>query len=432
MAQIVHQPHHDELQRLIRELQHQVETGVVPDVLRSLTDELEKHTRAEMRLSELSHNEQLARAEVRELREANLAKDHILAVLSHELRTPLQPVLSSASALLRDPRMPPDLLEDVRTIQRNVQLEARLIDDLLDVTRIVNGKLALEKSIINIDSVIARAVEICEPDVIQKRQTLSLKLQAQRRWVHGDPGRLQQVLWNLIKNAVKFTPSGGSVEIATADEAGGQLIVRVIDTGVGIEADATSRIFNAFEQGSPAVTQRYGGLGLGLAICKVLSEAHGGTLTAHSDGPGRGAVFTLTLPTADPPQEAASRSRAVRSAVPVAPMRILLVEDDHDTAKVLTMLLESIGHDVTTAHDCATGLAALDEAAFDLLISDLGLPDGSGHELMTRHKSKGIKAIALTGYGSEADIQASLAAGFDCHLTKPVTLDQLVQAMRRL
>jgi signal transduction histidine kinase len=432
MAQIVHQPHHDELQRLIRELQHQVETGVVPEVLRSLTDELEKHTRAEMRLSELSHNEQLARAEVRELREANLAKDHILAVLSHELRTPLQPVLSSASALLRDPRMPPDLLEDVRTIQRNVQLEARLIDDLLDVTRIVNGKLALEKSIINIDSVIARAVEICEPDVIQKRQTLSLKLQAQRRWVHGDPGRLQQVLWNLIKNAVKFTPSGGSVEIATADEAGGQLIVRVIDTGVGIEADAIARIFNAFEQGSPAVTQRYGGLGLGLAICKVLGEAHGGTLTAHSDGPGRGAVFTLTLPTADPPQEATSRSRAVRSAVPVAPMRILLVEDDHDTAKVLTMLLESIGHEVTTAHDCATGLAALDEAAFDLLISDLGLPDGSGHELMTRHKSKGIKAIALTGYGSEADIQASLAAGFDCHLTKPVTLDQLVQAMRRL
>ena len=439
-----------DIERLIAALHHQVEEGTSPEALRHLTTELERRTLAERRCAELFEREQLARAEARELERANEAKDRFLAILSHELRTPLQPVLSAAASLLRDPRLPLELLEDVRTIQRNVQLEARLIDDLLDLTRITNGKLALERQRINIDSVIARAVDTCEPDVRAKRQTLSVKLGAKRTWVDGDPGRLQQVFWNLIKNAVKFTPHGGAIVVESMDgpgddggDGGGgadharaerRLIVRVSDNGIGIAPEVLPRIFDAFEQGSDDLARKHGGMGLGLAICKVLVERHDGTLSAQSDGDGRGATFTLALPSADAPPGAGTAGARGNYATPPGQrrLRVLLVEDDPDSNYVMSKLLRSVGHDVTSAHDCASAHGAAAEGAFDVAVCDLGLPDGSGLDVMRSLKPAGVRGVALTGYGSTNDIRASLAAGFDCHLTKPVTLEQLTSAIGKL
>jgi hypothetical protein len=430
-----------EIERLIAALHHHVEEGISPETLRHLTRELERRTLAERRCAELFESEQLARAEARELEHANEAKDRFLAILSHELRTPLQPIISAASALLRDPRLPADMLEDVRMIQRNVQLEARLIDDLLDLTRIVNGKLGLERYNVNIDSVISRALDICEPDVMGKRQTLSVRLNARHKWVHADPGRLQQVLWNLIKNSVKFTPPGGQIVVETLDSGGngngsgggeGRLIVRVIDNGVGIAADVLPRIFDAFEQGSDDVARKHGGMGLGLAICKLLVERHEGTLSVQSEGIGRGATFTLALPTIEPTPTAAAGPRGAYTAVPARRLRILLVEDDHDSNYVMTKLLKAVGHDVVPAGDCASALARAAESSFDVMVCDLGLPDGSGLDVMAKVRDSGIRGIALTGYGSDNDIQASRDAGFDLHLTKPVTTEQIVQAIEKL
>ena len=433
-----------EIERLIAALHHHVEEGISPETLRHLTKELERRTLAERRCAELFESEQLARAEARELEQANEAKDRFLAILSHELRTPLQPIISAATALLRDPRIPTDLLEDVRTIQRNVQLEARLIDDLLDLTGIVSGKLAFERQRVNIDSVITRAVAICEPDVMSKRQTLSVKLNAKQTWVDADPGRLQQVLWNLIKNAVKFTPAGGEIVVETLDsgaigsgsgssaEDQGRLIVRVIDNGIGIAPTALPRIFDAFEQGSDDVARKHGGMGLGLAICKLLVERHEGTLSAQSEGEGRGATFTLALPTIEPTPAAVAGPRGAYTDVPKRRLRILLVEDDQDSNLVMSKLLKTVGHDVTGATDCASARARLAETSFDLLVCDLGLPDGSGLDVMSKLRGSGVRGIALTGYGSENDIRASLDAGFDVHLTKPITLEPLVSAINKL
>jgi two-component system CheB/CheR fusion protein len=427
-----------EIRRLVHALQQHVNQGAVPDVLRYLTDELEKRTLIERRCVELSESEQLARSEAREHQAANQAKDRFLAVLSHELRTPLQPVLAAAAALLRDPRVPHDLLEDVRTIQRNVQLEARLIDDLLDLTRIANGKLALEASPININSVIARTVEICDPEAINKRLHLSVRLNAGRSWVSADPGRLQQVMWNLIKNAVKFTPLGGEINIETENHGGDELIVRVIDTGIGIEPEVLPKIFEAFEQADEKVTRRFGGLGLGLTISKMLVDWHRGTLTATSEGAGRGSTFTLTLPTIDTPQPA-GRPVSHPPAPPATarrPLHIMLVEDDQTTSVIMSKLLRSVGHAVVTATDCASTDRLIDKGDhFDLLLCDIALPDGTGLDLVRRVKrikGEAIRAIALTGYGTESDIESSLRAGFDCHLTKPITLTQLVDAIDRL
>lgn len=421
-----------QLRRLIDALQQGGEAAA-PDVVRYLHAELERQSETDQRLEELFRTAEIARDEVRESREQNQAKDRFLAVLSHELRTPLQPVLSAATALLRDPRIPADLLEQVRTIQRNIQLEARLIDDLLDLTKITTGKLTLEKHPVNLHSVIPRVVEICEEGAIAKKLTLSTAFKSTRPWVSADPGRVQQILWNLVKNAVKFTPAGGSVTIHTST-AGEQLIVEVIDTGIGIEGKVLARIFDAFEQGDPTITRQFGGLGLGLAISKVLAERHEGVLEAFSDGPGLGATFRLTLPTIEGPAKPSPGAHGNYPAKPTRVLNILLVEDDVDTAFIMSRLLATIKHTVATANSCRSALAAAEDGEFDLLLCDLGLPDGSGLDIVGEIKAllPNLKAIALTGYGAAEDIQRSTDAGFDAHLTKPTTLDQIVGTIDRL
>jgi signal transduction histidine kinase/ActR/RegA family two-component response regulator len=365
---------------------------------------------------------------------ANAAKDHFLAVLSHELRTPLAPVLTTAGALLDDRRLPDDVRESVEVIRRNAELEARLIDDLLDVTRIARGKMRLRLDVVDVHDLVAHTVEICRSDAYRKNLAIVDRLDAAARHVRGDPARLQQVLWNLLKNAVKFTPPGGRVEVRSRDAAGGRLAVEVSDTGIGVDPRHLATIFNAFEQSGEDVTRRYGGLGLGLAIARAIAAAHGGDLTASSEGPGKGTTFRLTLPVTEAPAPpppvrgtAAGAGDGGGGTGAGRGLRLLLVEDHPDTARVMGRLLTNLGHDVTTAHTVAAALELpRGGQPFDLVLSDLGLPDGSGFDLMRRLREEhGLPGIAISGYGMEEDVARSEQAGFLAHLTKPVDFQKI-------
>ena len=362
---------------------------------------------------------------------ANRAKDHFLAVLSHELRTPLTPVLMGVSMLQDRPDIDPGIHETLEMVRRNVEMEAQLIDDLLDVTRIARGKVELSRSTVELCTVINRAVEVCKPDIDARGLRFSVDLgPAAPYWVEADISRLQQVFWNLLNNAIKFTPHGGRLEVRFQPDAG-SVVVEVKDNGIGIEAEALPRIFDAFEQAERSITRRFGGLGLGLAISKALVEMHGGTISVHSEGHDKGATFRIRLPLTAPagqpemPAPLMPPMRAVRS------LHILLVEDHGVTTKMMRMILTAEGHTVETAGDVATALELAGQQAFDLLVSDLGLPDGSGHDLMRRLRERGyrLSGIALTGYGQEEDIRRSREAGFAVHLTKPASRERLVEAI---
>ncbi|HYL06033.1 MAG TPA: ATP-binding protein, partial [Thermoanaerobaculia bacterium] len=407
---------------------------------------------------------------------ANEAKDHFLATLSHELRTPLTPVLAITAVLEEEERLPGYVREHLATVRRNVELEARLIDDLLDLTRISRGKIEVHPVPTDAGELLRDALRTCcQQDAgpgrlpaspraglaICRGRLVKSDLAAASHRVRADAPRLSQVFWNLLNNAIKFTPGGGTVWIRTASEDG-QLAVSVADTGIGIEAARLPRIFEAFDQGDPAVTARFGGLGLGLAISRAIVELHGGSLSAESAGRGRGATFTVRLPldpetAATDDDHAALASAAAPAALaaalgapgpaaalggslPPASLRILLIEDHGDTAAAMADLLDGLGHRVTVAGSVAAALAAVEGLAVngngppvDLVISDLGLPDGNGQDLMrelARHY--GLKGIALSGYGMEEDRDKSLRAGFSLHLTKPIHPRALQQAIREV
>jgi two-component system CheB/CheR fusion protein len=378
----------------------------------------------------------------REAEAANQAKDHFLATLSHELRTPLTPVLAVLSGLQENVQVPADVRPQLAMMRRNVELEARLIDDMLDLTRISRGKLELRREVADLRQVVDHALQTARADLFDKGLRLSLDLAEEDYSVWADTPRLTQVFWNLFSNAVKFTPPGGAITVRAWREeaaAGPQLVVEVEDTGIGIEPEVLSGIFDAFQQGELAITRRFGGLGLGLAISKAIVELHGGGLAATSAGRGRGAKFVVRLPVGDlrTPREA-ERSRPAREIPaprPAAgvPLRILLVEDHADTAEAMADLLREMGHQVTVAGSVAEGRAAAEGQAgrIDLVLSDLGLPDGTGLDLMAElHGRYGVKGIALSGYGMEEDVRKSLEAGFGRHLTKPVNLQALQTAIQ--
>jgi len=369
---------------------------------------------------------------------ANHAKDRFLAVLSHELRTPLTPVLATVTAMLDEPETPPEIRPTLELIRRSIELEARLIDDLLDVTRIVRGQLRMDRVAVDVHGLIHQTLGICRSDLHGKRMALDLDLAAARPHVQGDPSRLQQVVWNLLKNAVKFTPEGGRVRVRTCNLDGPdgdpRLVVEVADTGIGIEPEALPRIFNAFEQGEVATNRRYGGLGLGLAIGRFVAEAHGGRLTAASPGAGLGSTFTLDLAAVAAPARAGRRAaRPADPARPAQALRILLVEDDQPSLRVLARLLQRRGCEVTTAISVASALEAGERGEFDLLVSDIGLPDGTGLDLIRRlRKSRPVRGIALSGFGLDSDLQRSFDAGFLAHLTKPVNFASLEATIRQV
>ena len=352
---------------------------------------------------------------------ANLAKDSFLAMLSHELRTPLTPVLTSVLTLEQAEALPEDVRESLQMIRRNVELEARLIDDLLDLTRISKGKVQLSLELVDAHLLLRNALEICQADIDHKNLSLQTDFAADKVCLEADPARLQQIFWNLIKNAVKFTPEGGRLQIRTGNDDG-QFRVEISDSGMGIDAETLPKIFNAFEQGERT---QLGGLGLGLAISKALVETHHGKLTAESAGPNQGATFTATFPRAN------NDAGAIATSIPSSPgarksMRILLVEDHEDTNRSLTHLLRRRGYEVQAARSVESALKLAENERFDVLVSDIGLPDGSGIDLMQKLKNDHpIFGIALTGFGMEEDLRRSHDVGFIHHLIKPVDLNRL-------
>jgi CheY-like chemotaxis protein len=319
-----------------------------------------------------------------------------------------------------------------------VELEARLIDDLLDITRIAKGKLKLSLESVSVHNVLQRALEICHEEISQKALEIELNLNAHDHFVQGDPARLQQVFWNLIKNSVKFTDEGGRISLGTTNPQPGQIEIDVSDSGIGIEPDKVSKIFTAFEQGQSSITRKFGGLGLGLAISKAMVLAHGGVISASSPGPNRGSTFSVRLGTIEEPavqdgESPPNGKKPVARPMPAArPPRLLVVDDHEDTCTGLKMILERRGYDITVAYTANQAAEKARQENFDLLISDIGLPDRSGYELMTEMRGRGMPGIALSGFGMEHDVNRARAAGFSEHLTKPINFERLEEVIQQL
>ena len=398
-----------------------------------------RQKRAEQQVHQLNESLERRVAErTAELENANQTKDRFLAALSHEMRTPLTPALATVAQLTERRDLPPDLRDELAVVRRNIELETRLIDDLLDLTRVAHEKLSLDMDVVNVHDVVRAAADICyRGQDASAMPRLNLDLSARRHHVRGDAGRLSQVFWNLLRNAVKFTPADGSIVVRSFNPDGQALRVEVTDSGVGIHPHVLPRLFSPFEQGEPAVARRSGGLGLGLAISKALVEAQGGELSAHSGGAGCGSRFTVTLPLCRDVEVIGSGNGAAPAAprdASVAPRRILLVEDHPDTARVLARLLSGEGHHVHVAGTVAEAMRIASNEELDLVISDVGLPDGVGTDLLRalRANRPNLCAIAMTGYGAPDDLAATRAAGFAAHLTKPVHVQQLRDAIAGL
>jgi len=390
--------------------------------------DITERKRAEKELKE-AHEEVLS---------ASRAKDDFLATLSHELRTPLNPVLLIASDAAMNRELPPRIRTDFDTIRRNVEIEARLIDDLLDLTRITRGKIGLERDYVNVHRVLQDAIAQERERLTKKEIQLSLDLKAVQQTVYADAVRLRQIFWNLLNNAVKFTPNGGKISVQTAISHS-KLLITISDTGIGLEPEEIDRIFGEFTQGMHATGpdgRRFGGLGLGLAISQKLAELNGGTISALSEGRDKGATFVVEFPLAPggPHHTETSLDGAVshidRDRAPKQRVSILLVEDHEPTRTSLARLLMHRSYEVITAASVAEARALAQAKDFQLLISDIGLPDGNGYDLMCELKKvRPVKGIALTGYGMEQDITRSQDAGFIAHLTKPVAIQSLEVAL---
>lgn len=383
-------------------------------------------------ITERKRTEEALRAQS-EAEAANAAKDRFLAMLSHELRTPLSPVLHSVALLNDDPACPSSMRQDLAVISRNVQLEARLIDDLLDVARIRNGKLELQTQWVDAHDLLRNALQICAPEVRARKLVLKTDLRAEKRVLLADPARLQQIFWNLINNALKFTPEGGEIRVMTSTTPDGKHIeVEVSDTGAGIPPETLPRIFDAFEQASKS----NGGLGLGLAICKALTELHGGNVGARSDGSSRGSTFVVSLPVNSTVVAPAALAPPQADPPDDAPLRVLLVEDHQDTADTLQRLLLRRNYKVAMADSLAAAMEVAKHFPFDVLVTDIGLPDGNGVELFQDLKASGtngaIYGIALSGFGMDEDINRSLAAGFEHHITKPIVFAHLHRCLKEI
>jgi len=401
------------------------------------------------------NEEELSRAkEVAEA--ANQAKDNFLAILSHELRTPLTPVLAAVVLLEDDRTVPPHIRREIEMIRRNIEVEARLIDDLLDVTGIIHGKLELNRQPADVRALLEHTMQnYCAAAAARKDIRVSIEVSARETHILADSARMTQVFWNLLQNACKFTPARGRIDVRvynepsvsgkSTDSSGTDLIVEVTDSGIGISPESMVRIFNAFEQGERSRTRVFGGLGLGLAISRAIIELHEGEITALSAGQGKGAKLSIRLPTIHAATVPLNKFQtpALTNGLATASrsLRVLLVEDHPDSAEQLTRLLKRAGHEVTWAgsiREAREMIAATgddkSERGFNILISDLGLPDGSGHDLMrdlaSRHHS--MPGIALSGYGMKDDILDSMAAGFSRHMTKPVDWQELKIAIQKI
>jgi len=381
---------------------------------------------SERRRAEAAIERQRAAIEV-----ANKTKDTFLAMLSHELRTPLTPVLAALDSLETGGINSEESKASLAMIRRNVELESQLIDDLLDLTRIAKDKLQLHFVEMDVHEALVNVAEICKPEARARNIQVHLNLRAGAHFITGDTAKFQQIIWNLLKNAIKFTNDGGEITINSSNPQPHTLTIAIRDNGIGMEPEIIERIFDPFEQGEQSLQRRFGGLGLGLAISKSLAQAHGGTLIAQSEGRGYGSTFTLTLNTISPPQPRIAQ--AAPTAAAARALRILLVDDHQDTCAALERLLVRRGHLVAATHNVRSAMEAAGRNQFDLLISDIALPDGTGMELMACLRAiSGLRGIAISGFGMNGDIEKSLEAGFSEHLVKPVKLEKLEAAIDRV
>jgi two-component system CheB/CheR fusion protein len=365
------------------------------------------------------------------LREGDRRKDEFLAVLSHELRNPLAPIQNAYNIMERVDPLSDQALRARAVIGRQVDHLTRLVDDLLDVTRISRGKVQLRRSRVDLGATVRRTMEDLRADFASRNIALELREPAGTTWVDGDATRLAQVVGNLLANAAKFTEPGGHVSV-TIDRVGESATIRVRDDGVGIAPDVLRTLFEPFTQADRTLHRARGGLGLGLALVKGIVELHGGRATARSEGEGRGAEFTISLPIAAEEGDAAAGDRPARHA---ARRRILVVEDNEDAAVTLRDLLELDGHEVHVAGDGETALRAALRLRPDVILCDVGLPGVDGYEVARRLRSSreadAITLVALTGYASQEDVERALGAGFDHHLGKPPDLDKLLRILAR-
>ncbi|WP_374676040.1 response regulator [Ideonella sp.] len=365
-----------------------------------------------------------------EAQAANRAKDRFLAMLSHELRTPLAPIATAAHILARSATVPAAHAHLLPMIERNVALEARLIEDLLDLTALAAGKLILRPGQVDLHQVVRTVCETLDGPVRDKRLALRLQLDAPRPVVPGDEARLQQVVWNLLRNAVKFTPPDGEVRVRTWCE-GGDVLLACSDSGIGIAPEALPRLFTAFEQADETVSRQYGGLGLGLAIAHGLVAEHGGHLRADSDGRDRGATFTLRLPGACAVEAGAADTAPATEAPLARGQRVLLVEDSPDAAESLRLSLQQYGYQVTHAPSVGAALRACEANPVDAVVTDIGLPDGSGADI-ARAVGARVPVVAVSGYGAAQDMARSREAGVARHLVKPVDPARLHHVLQAL
>jgi signal transduction histidine kinase/ActR/RegA family two-component response regulator len=375
-------------------------------------------------------------------REANRLKDEFLATLSHELRTPLNAVLGWTQVLRATQTDEEKLRRGLESIERNARSQAKLIEDLLEISRIVTGKLQLSVRPVDLASIVDAAIEIVQPAASAKQIRVASAIDTRPAMTMGDPDRLQQVVWNLLSNAVKFTPPGGQVSVHVEKADGYRLTVR--DSGRGIDPAFLPHVFESFRQADATATREHGGLGLGLAIAKQLVELHGGTIRAYSDGPGTGATFEVTLPST-----VAASGRAALPGMPdrnghsdqrplLQDMRVLIVEDDEDARALLELALQEQGASVRTAGSAAEGIALLDRETPDVVLSDIGMPGEDGYAFIrrvrARPRSRGgsVPAVAITAYASAADRQAALSAGYQAHVAKPVDMEQVATLVATL
>jgi CheY-like chemotaxis protein len=367
---------------------------------------------------------------------ASRVKDEFVAMVSHELRTPLNAILGWTQ-LITKPETGPEVVErGLGVITRNTRVQAQLISDLLDISRIVSGKMRLEIDRADLAMAITDAVEMVRKDAEDKGIVIERDLDPGVGAIAGDPARLQQIVWNLLSNAIKFTPDGGTI-VVRLQRAGPDAEITVADSGVGIKAEFLPQIFDRFQQADQSITRRFGGLGLGLSIVKHLVELHGGSITARSDGPGKGATFTVVLPSGRLSEEPPLRPLDA-GAAEVAPtaslngLRVLVVEDEPDTREFLERFLKSYGAEVVGASSADEALDVLRTSHADIMVSDIGLPQKDGYDLMQqvrRLKAQAggaIPAIALTAYARSEDRTRAFRAGYQAHMAKPVEPAELV------
>ncbi len=398
----------------------------------SATIEAERRKRAEALSTQLLASENALRASERQARASDRAKDNFLAMLGHELRNPLAPILLALDLIEMDSSDPHKREHTI--IDRQVKQLVQLVDDLLDVSRIHSGKIELRRQPIEVADIVSRAVEMASPLIEAKGHTVTVEVPQHGLELDGDVLRLTQVVGNLLTNAAKYTPGGGSI-VVSGERRGPKVLLRIRDNGIGISETMLPRIFDLFAQEQQSSGRAPGGLGLGLSIVRSLVALHGGTVTAHSAGLGRGSEFVIELPALARPNDAVSARPALDGAKPVTAHKILIVDDSHVVADLVGLALRKLGHDVRVAFDGPSALSSVEGFMPDVVLLDTGLPGMDGYQVATRLRTAlaphEAHFIAISGYGQEADRKRSADAGFDEHLVKPIDFATLQHAIEQ-